>query len=82
MYFNPTTLKNNPLFKPRTTTGKDAAGTPYLPLLWRIQQSGAAGEHNDVTLLQSYSLAYFFFDSLIYCGCHRADKVSDYLLGM
>ena len=41
----------------------------YLSLLWRVRQSGAAVEHNyvilfnelnDVTLLQSYPLAYFF----------------------
>ena len=32
----------------------------YLPLLWPVQQSGAAVEPNDVILLQSYSLAYFF----------------------
>ena len=34
----------------------------YLPLLWLVRQSGTAGEHNDVTLLKSYSLAYFFLD--------------------
>ena len=42
----------------------------YLPLLWPVQESGAAVEHNDVilnehddvTLLESYSLAYFFLE--------------------
>ena len=46
-------------FPAMTTTGNETVHAPvgYLPLLWPVRQLNLL---NDVTLFQSYSLAYFF----------------------
>ena len=46
----------------------------YLSLLLPVRQSGAAVEHNDVKLLQFYSLACFFLVPLYLHSCNVGNQ--------